>query len=195
MAHTTTIDQELKAARKKAAKPMLWISLISMTMMFAGLVSAYVISSNREDWVTFDLPASLVTSTIMIVISSITIQMAVFFAKKEKNQITTILLITSLVLGIGFVFSQFQGFQELKQSGLFFTGPKSLISSSMLMVIVFTHLLHIFAAIIVLTVMLVKQLLGKYKNGNTLGLELGSIFWHFLDLLWIALFLFFYFNT
>lgn len=195
MEQAITVDQELKAARKKAAKPMLWVSLISMTMMFAGLVSAYVISSNREDWVTFDLPASLVTSTVMIVISSITIQMAVFFAKKESNQIATILLVISLGLGLGFVFSQFQGFQELKQSGLFFTGAKSTISSSMLMVIVFTHLLHIFVAIIVLIVMLVKQLLGKYQNGNTLGLELGSIFWHFLDLLWIVLFLFFYFNT
>ncbi|MGY6649843.1 cytochrome c oxidase subunit 3 [Wenyingzhuangia sp. IMCC45574] len=195
MEKAITVDQELKVARKKAAKPMLWVSLVSMTMMFAGLVSAYVISSNREDWVTFDLPASLITSTVLIVISSITVQLAVFFGKKENTTLTTLLLLISLGLGIGFIVSQFLGFGELKQSGLFFTGPKSLISSSMLMVIVFTHLLHIFVAIIVLTVMLVKQLLGKYKNGNTLGLELGSIFWHFLDLLWIILFLFFYFNT
>lgn len=195
MEKATTVDQELKAARKKAAKPMLWISLISMTMMFAGLVSAYVISSNREDWVTFDLPSSLITSTILIIISSITVQLAVFFGKKENNGITTLLLAITLALGIGFVFTQFQGFVELKKMGIFFTGQNSLISASMLMVIVILHLLHIFVAIIVLAIMLIKQLLGKYKNGNTLGLELGSIFWHFLDLLWIALFLFFYFNT
>ncbi|MDO6736232.1 cytochrome c oxidase subunit 3 [Wenyingzhuangia sp. 2_MG-2023] len=195
MENTINIQQELTVARKKAAKPMLWISLVSMTMMFAGLVSAYVISSNREDWVSFDLPTSLVISTVLIIISSFTIHAAVYFGKKENKNLTSLLLIITLGLGIGFVISQFNGFNELKASGLFFTGPKSLISSSMLMVIVGAHLLHIFAALIVLIVMLTKQLLGKYNNGNTLGLELGSIFWHFLDLLWIALFLFFYFNT
>lgn len=195
METSINVNQELKVARKKAAKPMLWISLVSMTMMFAGLVSAYVISSNREDWVTFQLPNALVTSTVLIVISSITVHAALYFAKKENKNVASLLLLLTLGLGIGFVVSQFQGFDELRQSGLFFTGPKSLISSSMMMVIVFAHLLHIFVAVVVLIVMLIKQLLGKYDHGNTLGLELGTIFWHFLDLLWIALFLFFYFNT
>jgi len=195
MDNTNTLKDELSISRKKTAKPMLWISLVSMTMMFAGLVSAYVISSNREDWVTFDLPSSLITSTILILISSLTIHLAVYFSKKEKHSLATFLLLTTLGLGIGFVISQFDGFNQLKESGLFFTGPKSLISSSMLMVIVFTHLLHIFAALVVLIVICIKQILGKYNNNNTLGLELGSIFWHFLDLLWIILFLFFYFNT
>ena len=195
MDKTINLKEELAVGRKKTAKPMLWVSLISMTMMFAGLVSAYVISSKREDWVSFDLPNALITSTILILISSVTVQLAVYFAKREKKSLTTILLAATLALGLGFVISQFKGFSELKESGLFFTGPKSLISSSMLMVIVFTHLLHIFAAIVVLVVMLTKQILGKYNNGNTLGLELGNIFWHFLDLLWIILFLFFYFNT
>lgn len=190
-----TLDQELNIARRKAAKPMLWISMVSMTMMFAGLVSAYVISSNREDWVSFELPSALVNSTIFIIISSITVHAALIAAKKQKNNITSLLLGITLFLGIGFVLSQIDGFSQLKQAGLFFTGSKSLISSSMLMVIVSLHLAHIFVALIVLIVMNIKQLLGKYNNGNTLGLELGAIFWHFLDLLWIALFLFFYFNT
>lgn len=195
MDNTINLKKELNVGRRKTAKPMLFVALVSMAMMFAGLVSAYVISSQREDWVAFNLPSSLVNSTIIIIASSITMQLAVFFAKKQKRNITTILLAITLALGIAFVISQVNGFNQLKASGLFFTGPKSLISSSMLMVIVFAHLLHIFAAIIVAIIMLTKQLLGKYNNGNTLGLELGNIFWHFLDLLWIILFLFFYFNT
>jgi len=189
------IQEELEQGRKKTAKPMLWVSLISLTMMFAGLVSAYVISSNREDWVSFDLPDALWLSTILILMSSITIQLALFFAKKENRKLSLVLLGVTFVLGIGFVISQFNGFATLKDSGLFFTGKQSLVSSSMLMVIVVVHLAHIFAALIVLAIMILKQALGKYNNGNLLGFELGNIFWHFLDLLWIILFLFFYFNT
>ena len=189
------VEIELSQARKKTAKPMLWVSLVSLTMMFAGLVSAYVISSKREDWVSFQLPPSLIVSTVLILVSSLTIHIALMFSKKENQKLALGLLLATLALGIGFVVSQFNGFAELKASGLFFTGKESMVSSSMLMVIVFAHLLHIFAAIIVLMVMLVKQVLGKYNQGNTLGFELGVIFWHFLDLLWIILFLFFYFNT
>ena len=195
MNNTIQVQQELTNSRKKTAKPMLWISLVSMTMMFAGLVSAYVISSNREDWVSFELPNALLTSTILIVVSSLTIHLALLFSKKNNSKLASFFLTITLGLAIGFVISQFKGFNELREAGLFFTGPKSLISSSMLMVIVFAHLLHIFVALVVLTIVLTNQILGKYNNGNTLGLELGSLFWHFLDLLWIGLFLFFYFNT
>ena len=53
------VDEELRVAKRKSAKPMLWVSLISMVMFFAGLTSAYVISMQREDWVSFDLPPAL----------------------------------------------------------------------------------------------------------------------------------------
>lgn len=195
MKKTISLEDELSIGRKKTAKPMLWVSIISMTMVFAGLVSSYVISSQREDWVSFDLPPALVNSTLFILLSSVTVHAAVITAKKQKKKMTSLLLGVTLVLGIGFVLSQINGFNQLRASGLFFTGPKSLISSSMIMVIVFTHLAHVLVALIALVVMNIKQLLGKYSNGNILGLELGAIFWHFLDLLWIALFSFFYFNN
>lgn len=192
---TVNVKQELKAGRRKTAKPMLWISMVSMTMMFAGLISAYVISSNREDWVAFNLPSSLYISTYLIIISSITVHLGLFFARKSKSTIATSFLAVTFLLAIGFVISQFNGFVELKAAGLFFTGAQSLVSSSMLMVIITVHLAHIFVAVIVLAVMLIKQIMGKYSPTNILGFELGVIFWHFLDLLWIILFLFFYFNT
>ena len=50
------LEQEKKIAKQKSAKPMLWVSMISMTMMFIGLVSAYIVRSKRDDWVSFDLP-------------------------------------------------------------------------------------------------------------------------------------------
>ncbi|MEI6866325.1 cytochrome c oxidase subunit 3 [Flavicella sp.] len=190
-----SVDFELKEARRKGAKPMMWISMVSMTMMFAGLTSAYVISSNRDDWVSFDLPIAFLWSTLCIVLSSITFYAGKITAKKGNKKMTTIMLLSTLLLGLGFIYGQFQGFYTLQDMGLYFTGPKSAVSSSMLMVIVFAHVLHVLAGLISLLIVLYKQIIGLYPMVDTLGLELGEIFWHFLDFLWVGLFCFFYFNT
>ena len=188
-----TLEQELKQAKRKSAKPMLWVSMISMTMMFAGLTSAYVVSRKRSDWVSFDLPLAFYTSTALILISSITFLLAKFFIKKDNRQLTTVFLASTLILGIGFVYFQFEGFKELFNSGLFFAGAKSTVKASFIYGIVLTHLAHIAAGIIVLLVVLYNHITKKYTSVNYLGLELGAIFWHFVDILWIYLFLFFYF--
>lgn len=190
-----SLQIELKQARKKGAKPMMWISMVSMTMMFAGLTSAYVISSNREDWVSFELPQAFVFSSLSIVLSSITFFLAKKSLQNNKRGLTSIFLGLTLVLGLGFVIGQFQGFRALQDMGLYFTGPNSAVSSSMLMVIVFAHILHVAAGIVSLLVVTYNHLRGKYTANEMLGLELGAIFWHFVDLLWIGLFCFFYFNT
>jgi cytochrome c oxidase subunit 3 len=147
-----SVDLELKEGRRKAAKPMLWISMVSMTMMFAGLTSAYVISSNREDWVSFDLPIAFLWSTLCIVLSSLTFYIAKITAKKGDKKMTTVILLVTLFLGLGFIYGQFQGFYGLQDMGLYFTGPDSAVSSSMLMVIVFAHILHVVAGLITLLV-------------------------------------------
>lgn len=190
-----SVDLELKEGKKKGAKPMMWISMVSMTMMFAGLTSAYVISSNREDWVSFELPDAFKISTLLIILSSITLHFSKVVLQKGNRNATTALLLLSLALGLGFVFEQYQGFEQLKAMGLFFTGPESEVSSSMLMVIVFAHIVHVSAGVIALLVIIYNHFSLKYKTDDMLGLELGVIFWHFVDLLWIGLFLFFYFNT
>jgi cytochrome c oxidase subunit 3 len=187
------IEQELKKSQRKSAKPMLWISMISMTMMFAGLTSAYVVSRSRTDWVSFNLPNAFNISTTLIVLSSFTFLMAKRFIKKENQQLTTLFLIATLLLGLGFVYFQFDGFSQLYQEGLYFAGNQSTVKSSFIYGIAIAHLVHVFAGIIVLIVVLFNQLSKKYSASNYLGLELGAIFWHFVDILWVYLFFFFYF--
>jgi len=188
-----TLDQELKQAKRKSAKPMLWISMISMTMMFAGLTSAYVVSRKRSDWVSFDLPNAFYISTILIILSSIAFLLAKNFIRKDNRQLTTIFLLLTLILGLGFVFFQLEGFKELFNSGLFFAGEYSTVKSSFIYGITLAHLVHIIAGIIVLVIVIYNHLRKKYSSKNFLGLELGAIFWHFVDILWIYLFFFFYF--
>ena len=188
-----TLEQEYKQAKRKSAKPMLWVSMISMTMMFAGLTSAYVVSRKRNDWVSFDLPNAFYISTLLIVLSSITFFLAKFFIKKDNRQLTTVFLLSTLALGLGFIYFQFEGFKELFDSGLFFAGAKSTVKSSFIYGITLAHLVHIAAGIVVLLVVLTNHFNKKYTAKDSLGLELGAIFWHFVDILWIYLFLFFYF--
>lgn len=193
MVREQTLEQELKVAKKKSAKPMLWISMISMVMFFAGLTSAYVISMERDDWVSFDLPLAFYISTMLIVASSVTLFLSGKFLKEDKRQLSLWLVVATLLLGIGFVWQQYVGFNELKSVGLFFTGPESTVSSSFIIGITFMHILHLLAGLIVLLVVIYNHFKYKYKSDNMLGFELGAIFWHFVDILWIYLFFFFYF--
>lgn len=188
-----SLKEELKVAKRKSAKPMLWISMISMVMFFAGLTSAYVVSMNREDWVTFDLPQAFYISTVLIVLSSITLFFSQKLLKKDNIQASFTLLLVTLVLGLGFVWYQYVGFNELKAVGLYFTGPESTVSTSFIIGITFMHILHLLAGVIVLLVVIYNHFKKKYSSADMLGFELGAIFWHFVDVLWIYLFFFFYF--
>jgi len=188
-----TLQQELTVARKKSAKPMLWVSMISMVMFFAGLTSAYVISMKRDDWVTFDLPDAFYMSTILIVLSSITLILSQRFLKQDKRQISLVLVIVTLILGIAFIWQQYLGFNELKNAGLYFTGPGSTVSTSFIIGITLMHVLHLIAGVFVLFIVIYNHFKYKYKPNDLLGFELGAIFWHFVDVLWIYLFFFFYF--
>lgn len=188
-----SLQTELKTAKRKSAKPMLWVSMISMTMFFAGLTSAYVVSRKREDWVTFDLPTSFYISTILIVLSSFTFILSQRFLKRSNLKVSFLLLLITLILGIGFIYYQYDGFNYLRSVGLFFTGPNSTVSTSFIIGITFMHVLHLIAGLIVLLVVIYNHFKSKYNATETLGFELGAIFWHFVGILWIYLFFFFYF--
>ncbi|EAR13511.1 hypothetical protein PI23P_03417 [Polaribacter irgensii 23-P] len=188
-----TLNEELTVARKISAKPMLWVAMISMVMFFAGLTSAYVISMKRDDWVTFDLPNAFYISTFLIIGSSITLMLSQRFIKQDKRQLSILLLVTTLLLGIGFIWQQYVGFNQLKDLGLYFTGKGSTVSTSFIVGITLMHVLHLLAGVIVLLVVIYNHFKYKYKPNDLLGFELGAIFWHFVDVLWIYLFFFFYF--
>jgi len=187
------LEKELTVGRKKSAKPMLWVSMISMVMFFAGLTSAYVISMRRDDWVTFELPDAFYISTVLIILSSITISISQRLIKKDKRELSIAFLLITFVLGIAFVWQQYAGFEDLRSAGLFFTGPTSTVSTSFIIGITLMHAFHVFAGIIVLLVVIYNHFNHKYTSDDVLGFELGAIFWHFIDVLWIYLFFFFYF--
>ncbi|MBT0607708.1 cytochrome c oxidase subunit 3 [Aequorivita echinoideorum] len=178
----------------RAKKNMLWFGIISLTMSFAGLTSAYVVSKERPDWIgEFEMPQAFYISLIFIVLSSITIHFAKSCISKNNNKVGMLLLFATLFLGIAFVFFQFQGFSEIVANGYYFTGSESSITTSFIYLVVLLHAAHVFAAVISILVVIYNHFKQKYKNGKTLGIELAATFWHFVDVVWVYLFLFLYF--
>ncbi len=178
----------------RAKKNMLWFGIISLTMSFAGLTSAYVVSKERPDWIsTFDIPQAFYISLALIIASSITVHLALKTIRKQQNGLGMFFLVTTFLLGVLFVIFQFVGFSEIIQNGYNFTGPTSSITTSFIYLVVLLHVAHVFAGLISLLVVIYNHFKLKYENGRTLGVELAATFWHFVDIVWIYLFLFLYF--
>jgi cytochrome c oxidase subunit III len=179
---------------RRAKKMMLWFAIISLIMSFAAWTSAFIVSSSRPDWLKdFQLPNAFIISTVIIIVSSLSLFLANRALKSNNKKATTLWLLTTLVLGIIFIYNQFNGFQQIINLGYNFTGPTSNVTMSYIYLIAMVHILHVVAGLICLIVVIYNHFKQKYNSMNMLGFELASTFWHFIDILWIYLFLFLYF--
>jgi cytochrome c oxidase subunit 3 len=190
----TMTAEDYKSRTARSYKLILLFAMVSMTMMFAGLTSAYVVSQSRADWLKdFQLPSAFYFSTIAILGCSITFHMAKKAIQKDNQRKTGLLLLATLVLAILFVVLQFVGFAQIVENGYYFTGSESSITTTFLYIVVIVHLLHLAGGMISLLIIIYNHFKQKYNSTQTLGIELGAMYWHFLDFLWVYLFLFLYF--
>ena len=180
----------------RAKKMMLWFGIISLIMSFAGLTSAVIISRSRPDWTAdLQLPSVFMASLFTIILSSISFILAKRALKKDNHQVTTAFLLITLGLGITFVIMQFAGFRAFIDMGYYFTGPTSDPKASFIFLIAFFHILHVIVGLICLLVVIYNHFKQKYNATNMLGFELAGTFWHFVDILWVYLFLLLFFFT
>jgi len=180
--------------KNKVALPLLWVGIASMSMAFAGLTSGYVVSRTSllesGKWLTFGLPDVFAYSTLVILLSSLTVGLAYRTSKSGNQKRAAQLLWATLLLGLIFGFLQIQGWIALHSNAIFFTGPGSNTAGSWVYALTFFHLAHLLGGLISIFITALKAQMGKYNADNNLGILLASIFWHFLDLLWVYLFLF-----
>lgn len=206
----SSIDPEIK---DKAMRSLLWLGIVSITMLFAGLTSAYIVRQGEGKWVEFALPKLFTVSSVIILISSFTMQWALNLVRKnEIKKFRTALLIT-LMLGCGFVISQYYAWTDLYHHGIVFTGNISSIkteyqyipagnetaaeaqdvgnvAASFLYVLTGLHVAHLVVGIIALIFVFSRALLRKYSASDYNGVRMCTIYWHFLDGLWLYLFFF-----
>ena len=167
----------------------LWIAIGSIIMMFAGLTSAYIVKSGQAGWHEVKTPAVFWYSTGMLFLSSISIQAALRSFKHRSMAMFRTLMLVTLVLGMVFVFLQYKGFLWLWERGVHFEGSSG--AGQFLYIIFGLHALHVLGGIVALVVIFLRQYFGSYRTYNATPVEIMSTYWHFVDVLWIYLFVFF----
>lgn len=183
------------APRKKIHPQMfaLYIAMASITMMFAGLTSAYIVRKSQPNWRIFELPPIFWVSTVVILLSSITIALSLKAFKNRQIIRSRWLMLITIVLGIIFGILQYFGFYELYH----LPQPVKLEgnpSESFLFIIWGLHLVHIAGGIVALIFVLLRSFRKNIKEYTSNGLAIAANYWHFVDLLWIYLFIFFMFG-
>jgi cytochrome c oxidase subunit 3 len=181
----------VSSQQKKRMHPhnlTLWVAIGSIVMMFAGLTSAFIVKSNQAGWQTVNVPQVFWASTAIMLVSSLTLQMALRSFKQREMSKYRLLIGITLLLGISFVVLQWLGFQDLWQQKITFRGAGA---GQFLYVIFGLHALHVLGGIIALIIMFFKAFVGKTKLYGSVPVEVMVTYWHFVDLLWIYLLVFF----
>lgn len=166
----------------------LWVAIASILMMFAGLTSAYIVKSNQSGWQEVEMPKIFWGSTAVILISSLTVQMALRSFKQRAMSQYRLLIAITFFLGIAFVALQYAGFTQLWNERIRFQGSGA---GQFLYIIFGLHAIHVLGGVITLMVMFLKAFFGKTKGYSSVPVELAATYWHFVDILWLYLFVFF----
>jgi len=210
-----TMSSSVQQRKIHPQKFALWVAMASIAMMFAGLTSAYVVKHAQGNWRSYQLPVMFWVSTVVIILSSITLILGIKAFKQRAIPKFKMLITVTLILGILFGVLQFLGFYQL------YTQPQTVVydgavqyvrengvsreniypvmvngnpSESFLFIIAGLHLLHILGGIVALAIVFFKAFRKRVKVYSPTGLEIVGAYWHFVDILWIYLFVFFLAN-
>ena len=167
----------------------LWLFIVSVTMIFASMTSAYIVKSSEDNWKEFDLPSMFLYSCFVIVLSSVTVQTAFYAAKKDNFNILKIFFFISVILGFVFLYAQWEGWKQLVAANVYFA-DRTTASGSFVYVLSGLHAAHIISAIVVLVFGLVKSFQMKIHSKNMLFMEMCTTYWHYLGALWLYLYFF-----
>ncbi len=170
---------------------ILWLFIVSVIMIFAALTSAYIVRQGEGNWYMFELPDVFYYSSVVILLSSATMQWAVASAKKDKIGKLKLAISLTAVLGFAFLVMQFYGWVALVGIDVYFVGNPS---GSFVYVLTGLHGLHLVSGVIYLFVVLVQSFIYKVHAKKMTNLEMCATYWHFLDALWIYLFVFLLMN-
>ncbi|NHE58517.1 cytochrome c oxidase subunit 3 [Cyclobacterium plantarum] len=181
-------EQPLSMHPKKFA---LWLFIVSVVMIFAGMTSAYIVRQSEGNWLEFDLPNVFWYSSAIIVLSSISLHWAYLSARKDDFNTLKIGLIITTILGLGFLIGQWYSWVALVAQDVYFVGNPA---GSFMYVFTGLHGIHLISGVIFLIIVLISSLRNKIHSQNLSQLDMCVTYWHFLGGLWLYLFMFLLLN-
>lgn len=189
MAEQINVVQEEpdKILRVNKWKFITWLFIISIIMLFASQTSAYLVRRAEGNWMEFTVPVIFYYSTAVLVLSSVFLHIAYLSAKKDN--FSQLRLFISIAFGAGIVFlvMQYYGWQDLQEQGVFLKGNPS---GSFFYVLTGLHGFHLITGLFVILFAFVAAFQSKINAKELNQLEVCNTYWHFLDLLWVYLFVF-----
>jgi cytochrome c oxidase subunit 3 len=185
------IEEARKPLAMHPKKFAMWLFLASVVMLFASLTSAYIVKQSDGNWAAFDLPYMFYATTVVILLSSVTMQWS-FVATKKDNFATANTMIW-LTFGLGFFFlvGQAIGWTDMYERQIKLEGNPS---GSFVYILTGLHLAHIVSALVYVLVIRGAVASKKVNSSNMARLEMCATYWHFLGGLWLYLFVFLLLN-
>jgi cytochrome c oxidase subunit 3 len=185
----------IEPAETRSVNPQvftMWLFVVSIVMLFAAFTSAYLVRKAEGNWVEFEMPSLFSYSTGVLILSSISMHYSLIAAKKDQfNALRTSISIT-FVLGLLFLVMQFYGWIQLVEMNVYFVGNPS---GSFVYVLSGLHGLHLISGLIVLVFALVAAFRLKINAKQLTQIKICATYWHFLDALWLYLFVFLMINN
>jgi cytochrome c oxidase subunit 3 len=172
----------------------MWLFMITSFMLFAAFTSGFIVyaQGSVDKGIKIILPQAFIYSTIIILLSSGSMYLAYRAAKQLQVNRQRQYLWLTIFLGVAFFCMQFYAWTVLVKMGVYLINPNA--SQSFIYIFTGVHLVHILAGL----VLVINSLVSSYRNSppvkSLFRLEMASIFWHFVDILWIYLYVFLLLN-
>lgn len=170
----------------------MWLFIISVTMMFASMTSAYVVKKAEGDWLLFEFPSMFNVTSILIILSSISMHFAYISAKRDNLANIRIGVGITMVLAVAFAIGQYLSWGELVAQDVFFVGNPA---GSFIYIFTGLHGVHLLGGVVYLAIVLVNAFKYKVHSKNIAQMEMCTTYWHFLGGLWLYLYLFLTLNN
>jgi cytochrome c oxidase subunit 3 len=169
----------------------MWVGLASVAMMFTSLSSAYIVrSGSSNDWSTLPMPRILLISTALILGSSATLEIARRKLKAALSGPYTKWLFLTVILGLGFLAAQIFAWRQLARQGIYLVSNPH---SSFFYLLTGAHAVHLVGGLLGLTFLWLRSRRQVSETAliarRQAATDAVSIYWHFMDALWIYLFL------